>query len=252
MGSRLKVVFLVCLASIAGVAPAEGSPCLVIGEPSARVSTPDGDRSPVFLAPACEAVQLISGRAQASWVGRDGKPRIAPITPTGPDASPEPGVAERSTYLVWSELTSKREAQRPAFMRALSIEREPRIFIPEDGLLLSGSADVLTEVQITAIRAAGEEPVSTYQVEAGQSLRLPASKLEADTVYRIQIRRGELAEQWRWRLLAQDDARRVQQNIREIKTSVSDPLQQGLLQAMLYEQQHLSINRALMMQELNK
>ncbi len=94
--------------------------------------------------------------------------------------------------------------------------------------------------------------MSTYQVEAGQSLRLPASKLEADTVYRIQIRRGELAEQWRWRLLAQDDARRVQQSIREIKTSVSDPLQQGLLQAMLYEQQHLSINRALMMQELNK
>jgi hypothetical protein len=233
------------------MAQAQAAPCLVIGDVSAKLSSSEGERSPVFMAPSCDSLRLITGKAQASWIGRDGKPKIVPIAASGPDATPEQGVAERSVYLVWNELTSRREAQRPAFMRALSKEREPLVFVPEDGLLLLSGADTLSEVRIALLKGEDEVQVSSFQVDAGSPVRLDRKMLALGDVYRIQIRRGELTEQWRWRILSQEESEKVQEQLRSIPQAVPDRAQQPLIQAMLYEQFQLRINRALVIQGMH-
>ncbi len=252
MRGRLRFLFLIAAVATGGVAPAQGAPCLVVGDNSARVSTSEGERSPVFLAVSCESVRQISGRAQASWVGSDGKPRVVPITAAGPDAIPEPGVADQPASVIWYELTTRREAQRPAFRRDLIDAIEPRIYIPPEGLFLSDSASVPTILRISEVAAGGEARYEDLRVEVGQPVRLPAEKLLADKVYHVESRHGEITEQWQWRTLPQGDANTIRQCIEEIKMAVADPLQQGLVVAMLYEQRRLGINRRLLMQQLNR
>ncbi len=241
----LFIMQCVCMTNVSA------APCLVIGETTAKLASSEGERSPVFMAPSCESLRLVSGKAQASWVGRDGKPRIAPISASGPDASPEAGVAERSVYLVWTELTSKREAQRPAFMRALSKEREPRVFVPEEGLVLLSGADTLSEVRVALLKGEAEVSATSFQVDAGSPVRLDRAGLALGEVYRIQIRRGELTEQWRWRILTLEESLKVQEQLHAIPLSVPDRSQQILVQAMLFEQLQLRVNRALAIQSLH-
>ncbi|MEN9437493.1 MAG: hypothetical protein RIR09_2148, partial [Pseudomonadota bacterium] len=113
----MKAVFLslpLCVAAALGHSVAWSANCMVLGARDAKVQSIEGEKSPAFLTKDCGALRLISGTAQASWVGQDGKPRLIPITATGVASQPNAGAEERSVNVVWSELTTKRERQQAA------------------------------------------------------------------------------------------------------------------------------------------
>ena len=74
---------------------ADASTCMILGDKSAIIKSVEGERSPVFVTSDCQALRLVSGKAIASWVGRDGKPRMIPITAQGVEVVPQAGAEER-------------------------------------------------------------------------------------------------------------------------------------------------------------
>lgn len=224
--------------------------CLVVGERTARVQTSEGERSPVFMAPQCESLRQISGKALASWVGRDGKPRLLPIGPKGVEQLPEPGAEERSVNVVWTELSSKREAQRPAYMRAVGDERPPRVYLPPEGLVLVARAEVDSELRVASLDGERETAAQTVPVRSGNPVRLTREMIASAGVYLVQIKRGDLVEQWRWRALPAAETQRIDAQLVELSQNLSDGQQQLLVQAMLFEQLKLRTNLELTLQSL--
>lgn len=228
---------------------AHATACLVIGEASAKVHSSEGERSPVFMAQNCESLRLVSGKAQASWVGRDGKPHMVAITDRGPDQVPPAGSEERSVKVVWSELSNTREIQRPGYMRALSDLRAPKVYLPESGLTLLPKADVDAELSVTLVRDEKAGDAARFIVSAGQPVKLPREWVKPGEVYIVKLRRGDTVEQWRWRILKEDDARQIDDRLKEIQEVVTDDQQRRMMEAMLFEQMKLPTNMTLTLHE---
>ncbi|MFY7917590.1 MAG: hypothetical protein ACOVPA_23410, partial [Rubrivivax sp.] len=185
------------LAGFAAAALSQPTSCLVVGAKDAKVSSSEGERSPAFVARACDSLKLLSGAAQASWVARDGKVRTVPITSAGVSGAPAPGAEERSVNVVWAELTSRRERQQPAYMRSFGQDRIPSVYVPPGGLTLLGEID--GEARVRIANEAGEL-IREFNVQAGQPLSLSRSMLEAGKTYTVQIQRGAMIEEWKWRI----------------------------------------------------
>ena len=229
-------------------AQAQSTSCLVVGERTARVSTPQGERSPVFLATACDRLKLVSGNAQASWIARDGKPRIVPITPQGVADSPQAGAEERSVNVVWGELTTRREKAQPAYMRSFGVDRPPRVYIPADGLVVVEKSDGRSVVTLSALTETGTTPAADMVVSAGQPVTLSRNQAAAGSGLAVQVRRGDLVEEWRWTIVPADESARIDARIAEIDAAIADPEQRQLTQAMLFEQLKLHTNMDLLLQ----
>lgn len=242
---RKPAAFLTAALSMAAV-QAQPTSCLVLGAKSARIASSEGEKSPVFVAKDCSSLRLVSGQAQASWVARDGKPRVVPITPQGVAGVPMAGAEERSVNQVWAELTTRRERQQPAYMRSFGSAHAPTVFIPAEGLMLVGSVDSAAQVRIAQDGAQPQQ----FSVEAGQPVRLTRQALVAGQVYTVQIQRANLVEEWKWRIASESEAARIDEQLAAIDASEIVPEQRGLLQAMLYEQLRLKTNMDLVIQGL--
>lgn len=234
----------------AATASAQGTSCLVIGEKTARVQTPEGERSPVFVAKSCADLRLLSGVAQVSWVSREGKPRVFPLTPQGVQQSPTAGSEERSVNVVWAELTTRRERQQPAYMRNFGGDRLPKVFVATDGIKLSSQTDSAATLQIFRIDAGGNVPLLRKQIPSGQAIILERLNLEPAKAYLLQVQRGALLEEWRWQTLSAQETADIDLQIAEINASVEDTDQRLMVQAMLFEQLKMRINLDLLVQEL--
>lgn len=251
----MRYAFLFSMAAVAcfsnmSLAQAQTVSCLVLGEPTARVASSEGERSPVFLAKDCESLRLLSGKAQASWVARDGKPRLVPITSQGVEQIPTPGAEERSATVVLGELTSRRERQQPAYMRNFGGDRAQVVFIPESGLMLVKQLDADAVITITA---QGEQTDGNFQrieIQSGQPVVLNRSLLKPDHQYTIQIQRGDLMEEWKWRMVHADEMSSIDSHLAEIDDEIADPYQRGLLKAMFFEQKRLRTNMDFLVREL--
>ena len=225
--------------------------CMVLGEPTARITTSQGERSPVFIAAACDALRLISGKAQASWIGRDGKPHMVSITPQGVTAVPAAGREERSVNVVWAELTTTREKQQPAYMRSVGTERLPKVYIPLRGLTVVSKVDGEAVLHIKPAEEGSAAGVaSEASIASGQPVIIARDRLVPGESYVIQIQRGHLIEEWRWQALPLAEVGAVDTHMAEIASLVDDPTQRGLMQAMLFEQLKLRPNLDLEMQQL--
>ena len=227
-------------------AHAQSTSCLVLGSKDARVSSSEGEKSPVFVAKACGSLRLISGQAQASWVARDGKPRVVPITTQGVAGVPAAGAEERSVNYVWAELTTKRERQQPAYMRSFGEDRAATVYVPSDGLLLVPSVDSTALVRVTREGEVSRE----FEVPIGSQVRLSRQDLKAGQIHTVQIQRGDMVEAWKWRIASESEAARIDESLAEIAASDVLPDQRGLMGAMLYEQLKLRVNMDLSIQAL--
>jgi hypothetical protein len=229
--------------------------CMVMGDPRAVVKTPEGPRSPMFLAQACEQLRLVSGKAMASWVGEDGKPHLMPITPQGPAATPSAGAEERSTRAVWAELASRREVQSPAVMRGVATRQPDRVYVPEAGLKLPAPAGALLTVTLQG--AASSIALPAVRVGAEGQVTLSRQQLPADTrvlvswilpaTAREQAAQDEVTKEadagplWLHTLPLAEQAE-LDEARRQVRQQVGDPLQQTTLDSMLFEQRHLDVN----------
>ena len=242
------VFWAACMAP--GALWAQATACMVLGAKDAVVSTPQGDKSPVFMATDCAALKLQKGQAQASWIGRDGKPRLVPITNAGVSAVPSAGSEERSVNVVWSELTSQRERQQPAYMRNLGEQRAPKVYVPEQGLELVPSADSEAILSVWLVQEGGNQLLQRTTVAAGTPVVLPREGLKPEQTYAIHIQRGDLVEEWRWSLVAQAQQDTLDSHLRTIKQEVAAAPQQSMLKAMLYEQLKMRVNMDFEVQHL--
>lgn len=250
---RIALIFSVASVGMAfTVLPAwaQAASCLVVGESTARVASSEGEKSPVFLARSCESLRLVSGKAQASWVARDGKPRLVLITPQGVGALPSAGAEERPATVVLGELTSRRDRQQPAYMRNFGGDRAPLVFIPAGGLTLVERLDA--DAVITVALQEGREgaDIQRYELLSGQPVVFSRGQLKAGNVYITQIQRGDLIEEWKWRITPSEEVMALDAHWAEIDAQVEDAYQRGLLKAMVFEQKRLRINMDFLLREL--
>ena len=229
---------------------AESTACMVIGERTARLSSAEGQRSPVFMTKDCDALRLISGKARASWIGRDGKPKMVPITSAGVESLPQAGAEERSVNLVWNELTTRRERQQPAYMRNFGNERPPKVYVPAEGLVLVERLESDAMLSVDRIEDVKSERVASIKAKAGDTLRVARTALAADQTYSFRIERGESAESWKWKVIGAEQALTFDEELRSINSSVDDPEQQLMIKAMFYEQNKIRSNMDLIVQQL--
>lgn len=217
--------------------------CMVVGEKTARVQSSQGEKSPVFMTESCETLKLVSGKAMVSWIARDGKPNFEPITATGVARLPAAGAEERSSNVVWAEMTSTRETRRPAFMRALDEVRPARIYVPESGLEFS--SPVGSKLQVRVIENDKEKLIAETDVGDSQPLRLSRQGLAPGAVFDLEITAGAKTDKWRLKQLGAQESAQVEQRLAMIDQAEVDEAQRRVLRAMLYEQLKLPINMAL-------
>ncbi len=248
----MKKTVAVALAWTLGTAGAwaQATPCLVLGEPTAQVRTAEGVRAPVFMAPACGELRLVQGKASASWVARDGRPRVLPITESGVTQLPAPGSEERSVKVVWSELTSSRERQQPAYMRSFGGERAPKVYVGAGGLELMAAADSDALLRIARIDGDAVTPVGERRIASGSPILLRSDDLTADAIHLLQVQRGDIKQEWRWRTLTRTEAANVDAQMAAIDVAVEAADQRLMLQAMLFEQLNMRVNMDLVVQAL--
>jgi len=235
-----------CLVVALGAFSAQASmatSCMVIGDKSARLQTSEGEKSPVFLTQSCETLRLISGKAMVSWVARDGKPNFVPIGTNGPERLPTAGAEERPGNVIWAELASKREAQRPAFMRALDEERPALIYLPMSGLELPSKEG--TTLRILAVNGDSENLV--FETQNAKSVRLTRELTKPGVIYILEWNQAGKLDKWKWKTLAEQELMRVDAQYQEVQTAVTDETQRRVVTAMLFEQLKLRVNMGLVL-----
>jgi hypothetical protein len=214
---------------------------MVIGERTARISSIEGERSPVFVTKACDALRLISGKAQATWIGRDGKPTVLPITASGVDSQAPAGAEERSVNVAWAELTTRRERQRPAYLRDISNE-PPKVYVPAEGLVLVERLESDSLLRIDRLQGEKSEKVAEIKANKGERLRVPPGTLLAEQTYSFEIQRSENSQTWTWQTVAASQALSIREDLATINASVTDPEQQFMLKALYFEQAKIRNN----------
>jgi hypothetical protein len=222
--------------------PAKAVSCMVLGDSHARVQAVEGEKSPVFLTASCEGLRLISGKAMVSWVSRDGKPHFAAIGKDGPTALPGAGAEERAANVVWAELSSKREADRPAFMRALNEGRPARVYIPPEGLALAAKADA--DFRILAIEGEGgaETPVFEKTASDPSPIVLKRDRIRPGTAYLIEWHYPDSVERVKWQTVSESDLASIDEEYRRIDADITDAGQRRIMKDMMFEQLRLRVN----------
>lgn len=239
--------FLIGLLTMTVVSHAQARSCMVVGEKTAKVQSQEGQKSPVFHTQSCESLRLISGKAMVSWVSRDGKAHFAPIGPQGVDEMPSAGAEERAGNLVWAEVTSVREATRPAFMRAIGAEAPTRVFVPQGGLMLPEQPGA--ELRVLKVKNDQQTLVLTRKANEMAPIVFTHAQIQPGETYKLEWRKGEQVEQWTWLVINENEAQLIEAQLKEIDASVSDPYQRRVVTAMLFEQRRLKINRQLALQD---
>lgn len=235
------------LLAVTGAVSAQARSCMVVGEKTARVQTREGEKSPLFHTQSCESLRLISGKAMVSWVSRDGKAHFTPIGPNGVEQMPSAGADERPGNAVWAELTSVREATRPAFMRAIGEERPARVFVPASGLDLPDQPG--SELRILAVKGNAETLVLRRNAGDPRPIHLTRDQIQPGVTYHLEWHKGGAVEQWKWVAISADEAQHVEARLKEIEASVVESDQRRVVIAMLFEQLRLRLNRHLALDE---
>lgn len=244
------IALLTALCLHAAPIRAQSASCLVLGEKTARVWTSDGERSPVFVAKHCAELKLVSGKAQVSWVARDGKPQVLPVTPQGVSKTPAAGAEERSVNTVWAELTTRRERQQPAYMRNFGGDHLPKVYVANLGIRLASQSDSDATLRIFRLEDGVAMPVVEAGVPSGSPIVVARHMLQPGQAYLLQVQRGAVQEEWRWRTLTAPESAQIDEHIADIDRLVEDGEQRLMLQAMLFEQLKMRTNMDLLIQRL--
>ena len=236
---RLNVDVLICCGALVASTQAIGATtCMVVGDKVARVASQEGEKSPPFLTNACESLRLLSGKALVSWVARDGKPNFASVGVNGPDRLPTPGAEERSGKVVWGELSTKREATRPAFMRALDEARPARVYIPLTGLELPHKPGA----HLRVAQLDGPQPKTILESTSDKPVRLSREALQPGGRYVLEWSQNNQLEHWQWLLVGEAENKQLDEQHALVMAADLDAPQRRVVEAMFYEQLRLKIN----------
>ncbi len=238
----------ICLLALAVPARA-ATPCIVLGKASARVSSVEGVRAPVFETADCRKLRLVSGHALASWVDADGKPQLVPITTSGVASSPRPGSEERSVRVAWSELTSTRADQKPAYMRGMGLPHPVAVYVPRGGLDVAGTGGKAVRVRIEPL-GAGAAGQRVLVAASGRAVRLGRKLLHAGSVYQVEIETGGRKTQGQWRIVSAREQAEIDSRLQGLSRQIRDPMQRAIVTAMLYDQLKLETNLSLLAPKL--
>ena len=244
----MKLKISIALALLLPCMSVHATTCMVLGEQTARIKASEGERSPVFVTVDCSGLRLISGKALASWIGRDGKPRLIPITKDGIATAPLAGAEERSVTVVWNELSTKRERQQPAYMRNIGNEHPPKAYAPLQGVQLFANSENPTDIVVE--NAEGAQVFASH-VNVGESGVIPREVLTNGQIFKITLKRVASTQEWRWRMVSADDMHAMDQSLAQIEEAVSDPAQARLMRAMLFEQMKIRVNMDLTLQGMH-
>ncbi|EGF33018.1 hypothetical protein IMCC9480_1412 [Oxalobacteraceae bacterium IMCC9480] len=242
MRSNQWTVPFVLVAMSGAAVSAHATSCMVMGERTAKVQSAEGIKSPVFLAADCESLRLVSGKAMVSWVSRDGKPHFEPIGADGTRLLPTAGAEERSGNVVWAELASKREVERPAFMRALSEERPARVYIPPEGLALAARPDA--DFQILALEGDTEKLVFDKKASDTTAILLTRTHIQPGGMYIVEWHHAATVERLKWQALGSAESTHIDEQYQQIRSTISDEAQRRIMMGMLFEQLRLRVNMA--------
>ena len=220
---------------------AESTSCMVIGERTARISSMEGERAPVFVTKACETLRLVHGKAHATWIGKDGKPTVLQITASGVDAQTPSGTEERSVNVAWAELTTRRERQRPAYLRDVTNEA-PKVYVPAEGLVLVEKLESDSLLRIDGFQGEKPEKLAEIKASKGERLFVPPGTLQADRTYNFVLQRSEASQTWTWQTVAASQASSIREDLAAINAAVTDPEHQFMLQALYFEQAKIRNN----------
>lgn len=229
-----------CAALACASLPAQAVSCMVLGDANAKVKSVEGEKSPVFLTASCESLRLISGKAMVSWVSRDGKPHFAAIDKDGAATMPTAGAEERAATVVWAELSSRREADRPAFMRALNEERPARVYIPPEGLAVATKADA--DIRILALDGETETPVFQKTAADTAPILLTRDRVRPGTAYVIEWHHRDSVERVKWQAVNEAETTRIDQELGRINSDIADAAQRRIMKDMMFEQLRLRVN----------
>ena len=235
---------LTCLSAFAMPAHA-ATPCMVLGDASAKVTSVEGVRSPVFETADCAKLRLVSGHALASWVDTQGKPKLLPITASGVAQVPRPGSEERSVRVAWSELTSTRADQKPAYMRGMGTPHPVAVYVPRDGLAVPGTATKDASVRVEPLAAGGGKP-TVLSSSAGKAVRLGRDLLHPGVAYRVEVDAAGHKALLEWRVVTSARQSEIDSGLERISSRIQDPLQRDIVTAMLYDQLKLGTNLSLL------
>ncbi len=244
----LVILSLACLA-LPGIRDARaGTPCMVLGQRSARVAAVEGVRSPVFETRSCARLRLVSGVALASWVDSSGKPRLVPITPSGVAAVPKPGSEERSVKVAWAQITTTRAAQQPAFMRGMDDDHAVPVYVPIDGLTVAAAGQAPAQLRIGHDHAAA----STVTVPAGKAVILQRDALLPGQRYTIAVERDGHTRTLRWRIVTAAEQHTIDARLQALRAQLPEARQRRIVAAMLFDQLKLETNVRLLGTELRR
>lgn len=234
-----------CL-TLAAASPAPAAtPCIVLGSASARVSSVEGIRSPVFETRSCAALRLVSGRALASWVDAGGQPKLVPITPSGVASFPRPGSEVRSVRVAWAELTSTRADEKPAYMRSMGLPHPVPVYIPSSGLRLPAPRGSALRVRIQPLGAPAAA-LQDIQVPAGKPVLLTRAMLPPGRSYRIELQApGAQPKRLEWRVVDASEQALIDSRLQALARQLPDASQREIVTAMLYDQMKLETNLSL-------
>jgi hypothetical protein len=245
-----KFIFRLAFINSFGLSTALAMPCMVLGDRDSVVVSTEGTRSPVFQTSACETLKLKSGKALATWISEDGKPQLAPIGHDGVSNLPPYAPSVHSTgRSVWSEITSQRSTRRQAMMRSLGEVQASPVYIPPEGLELTGLSE--KHIQIRSGKDIGAARIIEPIIRDGTTT-ITRSLIQSGENIWIDVDDGVVSKVYWWtpvqanRLTEYDDA---------YGTVIQQPLdaqQKNILAAMWFEKMNLSVNKDLMIAKLRK
>lgn len=216
------------------------APCVVVGDKSARVQTSEGEKSPVFLTQSCASLKLLSGTAMVTWIDKDGKPNFVPIGSDGPQRLPASAADEHTGSLVWSEITSKRETKRSAVMRSVDDGKAERVYIPAEGLSLRSKSDGTLRIfsLVNQTRTLVSEAIDPPTMLLTRAVIQPGAR------YVVEWNQDGKTERWQWQALTAQEHALIDAQMGEIAAMLPDEVQRKVVNAMLFEQMRLPVNRS--------
>jgi hypothetical protein len=215
------------------------APCVVVGDKSARIQTSEGEKSPVFLTQSCASLKLLSGTAMVTWIDKDGKPNFVPIGSDGPQRLPASAADEHTGSLVWSEITSRRETKRSAVMRSVDDGKAERVYIPAEGLSLRSKSDGALRI----FSWVDQTRTLVFEAIDPSTMLLTRAVIQPGARYVVEWNQDGKTERWQWLALTPQEHARIDAQMGEIAAMLPDEVQRKVVNAMLFEQMRLPVNR---------
>ena len=187
------------------------------------------------------------------WVGADGRPVLAALTPQGPAALPADAAAWRGARALGPALATAGEAvgeaaagrAAPADVAGFGADRPLRLFIPAAGLELVARWPWAARASLLGPEG---QVLREWAQPAGAALRLLGADAQTEGLLTLRVQDAEgQAVVYRWRNLTPEMQALLQSREADLAAALPDARQRRWMQALLFDALRLPTNRALVL-----